>query len=91
MAYEEAKEDVNETFAAPVPLHIRNAPTKLMKDIGYGADYQYDHEHDNKYYYQKYFPDNMKEDVYYTPGEYGFEKEIQKRLNWWDGLKKKQG
>jgi putative ATPase len=72
----------------PVPLHIRNAPTKLMKDIGYGADYKYDHDYENNYQYQKYFPDKMNEEVFYEPSKFGFEKEIEKRLNWWKSLKK---
>jgi putative ATPase len=71
----------------PVPLHIRNAPTKLMKDIGYGADYKYDHDYENSYYYQKYFPENMDEHVFYTPSTFGWEKEIQKRLDYWKKLK----
>lgn len=89
-AYAQAAEDARNTSQFGVPLHIRNAPTKLMKDLNYGKDYQYDHEHEDKYFYQKYFPDSMQEKVYYKPGEYGFEKEIAKRLEWWKKLKEKQ-
>ena len=85
-----ASEVAKKTGHEPVPYHIRNAPTKLMKEIGYGADYKYDHEFENNYQYQKYFPDKMTEEVYYTPSEFGFEKEIEKRLQWWKKLKEKQ-
>ena len=89
-AYEEAAEDARKTSHYGVPLHIRNAPTQLMKDLNYGRDYHYDHEYEHKYYYQKYFPEQMPEKVYYKPGNYGFEKEIQKRIDWWAKLKKEQ-
>jgi putative ATPase len=89
-AYDKAAADARNTSHLGVPLHIRNAPTKLMKDLNYGRDYQYDHEHINKYYYQKCFPDDMPEKEYYKPGEFGFEKEIAKRLDWWKKLRDKQ-
>lgn len=82
-AYSAAAEDARKTSHYGVPLHIRNAPTKLMKDLDYGKNYQYDHEHANKYAYQKYFPDQMEEKTYYSPGDFGFEKEIAKRIQWW--------
>jgi len=90
MAYDKAAADARNTSHLGVPLHIRNAPTKLMKDLNYGRDYQYDHEHENKYFYQKCFPDSMPEKEYYKPGEFGFEKEIAKRLDWWKKLRDKQ-
>lgn len=90
VAYDLAAKDARQTSHLGVPLHIRNAPTKLMKELDYGKDYQYDHEHQNKYYYQKCFPDAMPEKHYYQPGEFGFEKEITKRLEWWDKLRKDQ-
>jgi len=83
VAYSRAAEDARESSHYGVPLHIRNAPTRLMKDLDYGKDYKYDHEFENKYFYQKYFPDKMKEKSYYEPGDFGFEKEIAKRLEWW--------
>jgi putative ATPase len=61
-----------------------------MKDLDYGKEYHYDHEFENKYYYQNYFPDKMKEKTYYEPGQFGFEKEIQKRIDWWKKLRTKQ-
>jgi len=89
-AYGSAAEDARKTSHYGVPLHIRNAPTKLMKDLDYGKDYHYDHEYENSYFYQKYFPDQMPEKTYYEPGPFGFEKEIQKRLEWWKKLKEKK-
>ncbi|HPH60519.1 MAG TPA: replication-associated recombination protein A, partial [Candidatus Syntrophosphaera sp.] len=82
-------EDARKTSHYGVPLHIRNAPTQLMKELDYGKDYRYDHEHANHYAYQKYFPDQMPEKTYYAPGEFGFEKEIAKRLEWWLKLRRK--
>jgi putative ATPase len=89
-AYDAAAADARETSHYGVPLHIRNAPTKLMKDLNYGKDYAYDHEFENHYKYQKYFPDKMTEKTYYTPGEFGFEKEIAKRIEWWLKLRNKK-
>jgi len=89
LAMGKASDMAKKTGHLPVPLHIRNAPTKLMKDAGYGAEYKYDHEFENNYFYQKYFPDNMNEEDYYVPTEFGFEKEINKRIKWWQSLKKK--
>jgi len=89
-AYDKAAADARNTSHLGVPLHIRNAPTKLMKDLNYGKGYQYDHEHANKYFYQKCFPESMPEKEYYKPGEFGFEKEIAKRLEWWKKLRDKQ-
>ncbi len=86
-AYNAAAKDAIATGNLPVPLHIRNAPTKLMKELNYGKDYQYDHEHRYNYYYQKYFPDQSEEKSYYKPSNFGFEKEIEKRLSWWRKLK----
>ena len=88
-AYKAAAKDAVKTSHYGVPLHIRNAPTKLMKNLDYGKDYHYDHEYENSYFYQNYFPDKMKEKTYYTPGQYGFEKEIQKRIDWWKKLRSK--
>ena len=88
-AYNAAAADARKTSHYGVPLHIRNAPTKLMKDLDYGKDYHYDPDFENSYSYQKYFPDQMTEKVYYEPGPFGFEKEVQKRLDWWKKLREK--
>ncbi len=90
IAYLAAREDAHQTSHHKVPLHICNAPTKLMKDMGYGREYIYSHNNEQHYSYQKYFPEEMDEKTYYTPSPFGFEKEIQKRLEWWDRLREKQ-
>jgi len=90
VAWFAARDDARNTGHYKVPLHICNAPTKLMQDLGYNKGYKYSHAFENGYSYQKYFPDNIEEKDYYTPSPYGFEKEIKKRLDWWEGLKKKQ-
>jgi putative ATPase len=89
-AYKKARDDAHKTSHYGVPMHIRNAPTKLMKKLDYGKDYHYDHAHENGYYYQKCFPEAMKETEYYQPSKFGFEKEVRKRLEWWQKLKEKQ-
>jgi putative ATPase len=90
LAYNAVKKDALATSHLKVPLHIRNAPTKMMKDLGYGKDYKYSHDFQDSYTYQKCFPDKMQEKNYYVPSAFGFEKEIKKRLDWWNGLKKRQ-
>ncbi|MDN5354848.1 MAG: putative ATPase [Candidatus Cloacimonadota bacterium] len=89
-AYKKAANRAKKTSHLGVPLHIRNAPTKLMKQLDYGKDYKYSHNYDNAYYYQNYFPEKMQEEQFYQPSHYGFEREIRKRLNWWKKLRKEQ-
>ena len=72
-----------DTPAAPVPLHIRNAPTGLMKQLGYGRDYAYAFESDDHYIPQEYLPDELKGTRFYEPSDFGFEKRIAERLEWW--------
>ena len=81
-------EDIQRTQALPVPMHIRNAPTKLMKDLGYGKDYKYPHDSPDHFVDETYLPENLKNRKYYQPTDFGFEKETKKRLEWW---KKKRG
>lgn len=88
-AYAAAREDAHKTGHLPVPLQIRNAPTELMKELDYGKDYKYAHDFAFHYAYMKCFPEAMREKIYYMPTEYGFEKEIRKRLEWWAKLKEK--
>jgi putative ATPase len=78
-----------ETPAEPVPLHIRNAPTGLMKELGYGKGYQYAHAVPEAFTPQEYLPERLRGTELYTPGAFGFEKEIAKRLAWWAELKQK--
>ncbi|MGW8193701.1 MAG: replication-associated recombination protein A [Desulforhopalus sp.] len=89
-AYFGAREDATKTSHLQVPLAIRNAPTKLTKELGYGKGYRYSHNYQHNYSYQNYFPDGLKEKTYYSPSPFGFEREIRKRLDWWASLKTKQ-
>ena len=73
----------------PVPMHIRNAPTGLLKELGYGEGYQYAHGVADAYVPQEYLPDRLKGSVFYEPGPFGFEKDIAKRLAWWADLRGK--
>jgi putative ATPase len=84
-----ALDAARETPAAQVPLHIRNAPTPLMKDLGYHAGYQYAHSVPEAYIPQEYLPEELRGRVFYEPGPFGFEKEVAKRLQWWADLKAK--
>jgi putative ATPase len=72
------------------PAHILNAPTKLMKNLGYGAGYEYDHDAAGSFSGQNYFPDGMARAVFYAPRETGFEREIAKRLEYWSKLRQKR-
>lgn len=89
-AWGAALEAARETPAAQVPLHIRNAPTKLMKELGYGAGYQYAHAAPEGYTPQDYLPDEIADRTFYEPTAFGFEKEIAKRLEWWASLRQKK-
>ena len=73
--------------AGSVPLAIRNAPTKLMKELGYHEGYQYAHSVPEAYIPQEYLPESLAGALFYEPGPFGFEKEIAKRLAWWDELR----
>jgi putative ATPase len=72
------------------PMHILNAPTKLMGELGYGAGYAYDHDAEEGFSGQNYFPDDMRREQYYRPVERGFEREIAKRLEYWQKLRDKR-
>jgi putative ATPase len=79
-AYGAVQEDVESTAAEPVPLHLRNAPTGLVKHLGYGKGYQYAHNMDSKVADMQCLPDNLRDRVYYQPTEEGREKQIRDRL-----------
>ena len=85
-----ALDAARETPGEGPPMHIRNAPTKLMKDLGYHAGYQYAHDSPDAYIPQDYLPDRLSDATFYTPGPFGFERDIAKRLAWWAELKAKQ-
>ncbi len=82
-----AKRAVAQKRNDPVPLHIRNAPTKLMKNVGYGAGYKYDHDEDDSFSGQSFLPDGMGNAQFYTPTDFGFEKDVKKRLEYWANLR----
>jgi putative ATPase len=88
-AWNAAMEAARESPAEPVPHHIRNAPTRLMKELGYGKGYQYAHAVPEAYIPQEYLPERLRGTAFYEPGPFGFEKEIAKRLAWWEELKAK--
>lgn len=90
MAYKAARAAARETGSLPPPIHIRNAPTKLMKELGYGAAYSYDHDQEDAFSGQNYFPDGMKRPVYYAPPERGFERELNKRIDYFAKLRAKR-
>jgi len=83
VAFNEAQADVASAPAEPVPLHIRNAPTPLMKDLGYGEGYKYAHDYQDAQLEQDHLPASLRGRVYYRPTDRGLEAEIQKRLAAW--------
>jgi len=85
-----AKRLAKETGSLMPPAHILNAPTKLMKDIGYGSGYAYDHDAEDRFSGQNYFPDDLRRPNIYQPRDTGFEREIAKRLQYWDTLRLKR-
>ncbi len=89
-AYKGAMRAAKETGSEPPPKHILNAPTSLMKDQGYGAGYAYDHDAEDGFSGQNYFPESMKRGVYYTPVERGYERELKKRLDYFAKLRAKR-
>jgi putative ATPase len=88
IALHAALEAARRTPAEGVPLHIRNAPTGLMKELGYGAGYKYAHNSPTGYEAQDYLPEKLRDEAFYEPGELGFEKRIRERMDWWAKLKK---
>lgn len=85
--YGRVKEIINKTGYLPVPLHIRNAPTKLMKELDYGKDYKYAHDYDGAYVPQEYLPDKLQGQKFYYPKESGYEKTIKERMAFWQQKK----
>jgi putative ATPase len=83
VGYGKVKETINTKGYLPVPLHIRNAPTKLMKELDYGKDYKYAHDYADAYVPQEYLPEKIQGQIFYQPKEAGFEKTIKERINAW--------
>ncbi len=90
VALSAAKRAAHEHGSLMPPAHILNAPTKLMKNLGYGKGYEYDHEAEEGFSGQNYFPDDMERQALYQPKETGFEREIAKRLDYWAKLRAKR-
>ena len=88
-AYGKVQQVVKKSGSLPVPLHIRNAPTRLMKDMGYGKDYKYAHNYENAFVAQEYLPQQLKGQLFYDPTERGYEKVIKQRLDGWRRLQGK--
>ena len=91
LAYKAAVLDAKNTGSHPPPKHILNAPTDLMKDQGYGDGYAYDHDAEDGFSGQNYFPDGMDRPGYYVPVERGFERELSKRLAYFEKLRARRG
>ncbi len=89
-AYKAARAAARETGSLMPPKHILNAPTRMMKDIGYGAGYAYDHDAEDGFSGQNYFPEGMKRPVWYLPPERGFERELKKRVDYFAKLRAKR-
>ena len=87
-AYGVVKAAIDQHGALPVPLHIRNAPTSLMKEIGYGKGYRYSHDYPDAYVPQDYLPEQLKGKSFYKPTDRGYEKKIKEWLDRWKSLKK---
>ncbi|OEJ65407.1 replication-associated recombination protein A [Magnetovibrio blakemorei] len=90
MAQKSANRAARETGSLMPPKHILNAPTKMMKELGYGAGYAYDHDAQNGFSGQNYFPEDMSRQRFYEPKDIGFERDITKRLAYWDKLRAKR-
>jgi len=91
-AWSAARDGAKKTGSEPPPKHILNAPTRLMKDQGYGKGYAYDHDAEDGFSGQHYFPDGMKRGIYYLPVDRGFEREMKKRVEFFASLRaKRQG
>ncbi|MGE4158657.1 MAG: replication-associated recombination protein A [Planctomycetota bacterium] len=87
VAQKAAQEEVEKTGSPSPPLHILNAPTALMRQMGYGRGYIYDHDAPQRFAGTDCLPEGVEKRLYYSPGEFGFEKEIAKRLEWWASLR----
>ncbi|WP_234122477.1 replication-associated recombination protein A [Clostridium hydrogenum] len=90
VAYEKAKKDAKETISEGVPLHLRNAPTKLMSDLGYSKGYKYAHDFENKITNMQCLPDNLKDRKYYLPSNEGYEKEAKEKIDYLLNKKKEE-
>lgn len=90
VAYNQSKKCAAFYGSLPVPKKIRNAPTQLMSDMNYGEGYVYDHDVKDAFSGENFFPDELSRKKFYNPAERGFEREIKKRIDWWDVRRKKR-
>jgi putative ATPase len=90
VAFGEARRSAKESGSLMPPKHILNAPTRLMRDLGYGAGYDYDHASEEGFSGQNYFPDEYGRRTFYRPVDRGFEREIVKRLDYWEKLRQRR-
>ncbi len=90
-AFNESSRAAREAGSLMPPKHILNAPTRLMRDLGYGEGYEYDHDAPDAFSGQDYFPEGMARRRFYRPAQRGFEREIAKRLEYWEKLRSKRG
>jgi len=91
MAQKAAWRSAKETGSLMPPSHILNAPTRLMKNIGYGKGYAYDHDADEGFSGANYWPEEMEPQEYYRPVERGFERKIAERIAYWNKLREERG
>ncbi|MYG26256.1 MAG: replication-associated recombination protein A, partial [Boseongicola sp. SB0677_bin_26] len=89
-AFKAAQAAARSTGSEPPPKHILNAPTRLMKDRGYGKGYAYDHDAEDGFSGQNYFPDGMERASYFQPVERGFERDLRRRLDYFTNLRAKR-
>ena len=89
-AFQSARAAAREHGPLPVPKHLRNAPSGLMKSLGYGKGYQYAHDQEHGITNQAHLPDELKDRKFYEPGPFGFEKDVQKRLAWWQSMRQRK-
>jgi putative ATPase len=83
VAYRTVQKDIRQTLSLSVPLYLRNAPTKLMRELGYAKGYRYPHDFPGHHVEENYLPEELKGRIYYRPTDQGYEGEIKKRLNKW--------
>ncbi len=82
---------MRQTRNDPVPMHLRNAPTGLMKEMGYGKDYKYSHDHEGSFALMQNLPDSLRGRRYYHPGDQGYEPKVSARLRkWWGPVEPKK-
>ena len=90
-AWKAALDAAGVTGSAPVPLHLRNAPTKEMKEWGYGEGYRYDPDEADGVSSQDFLPESIRSERFYEPGPFGFERDVRKRMEWWAARRERKG